>query len=68
MATAYLPEEDNRVLDPGDEITSFRGEVWVFQKVTRLPEPGRSGKVEVHRGGLTMEFYHTVFPGLELRE
>ncbi len=53
----------------GDELKSFRGEWWVFDRISRMPEPGRSGKVEVHDPEdptRKMEFYDSVFPGLKL--
>lgn len=73
MATAHMTEEDNRELEPGDQIADFRGEVWNFVRVTRPPQEGRSAKVEVQdptlsiREGGLREFYSTVFPGLEVR-
>lgn len=53
-------------LKQGDTIKDFRGELWVFRKVTRGPSEGRSAKVEVQKDGEIREFYSTVFPGLEV--
>lgn len=64
--TAHMIEEDNRQLEYGDEIRDFRGEIWEFRMVARGPETGRSAKVQVARKGITMNFYASVFPGLEV--
>jgi len=47
----------------GDVILDLRGERWVFSHVTRLPEPGRSGKVWVTHPetGFGQTFNHQVF-------
>jgi len=51
---------------PGNTIIDFRGDEWVFRKVTRGATPGRSAKVLVTAQGSDREFYSTVFPGLEI--
>lgn len=68
--TAYHTDETSTVALAADAIiTDFRGEEWVFDRVSRGPQPGRSAKVEVHDledSTHTREFYASVFPGLEV--
>jgi hypothetical protein len=60
-----IPATEPRVLQAGDKITSFRGVVWEFVRVSRLPEPGRQAKIIVGAPDKSrMEFYASVFPGL----
>lgn len=51
---------------PGDRVEDFRGDVWIFDHVSRPYHPGKSAKVVVHRPGSTstMEFYAQVFEDL----
>lgn len=44
---------------PGDTVTTFQGEKTVFRFVSRLPEPGKTGKIitDIRPGG---EFYPLV--------
>lgn len=72
MAEAFLtlvPAPAELRIDPGDTITSFRGVNWVFVRVSRPAEPGKQAKVLVKdpEDGHQMEFYASVFPGLEVR-
>jgi len=68
MATATI--NIDQVLEPGDQFMDFRGDVWIFRSVTRLPRFGRSGKVSVIdlRDGSRRDFYDSVFPGLVITE
>jgi hypothetical protein len=48
----------------GEHITDFRGKEWVFEAVSRKPEPGKTGKVTVHAVNhpeTQREFYPLVF-------
>lgn len=51
-------------IQPGDDVSSFRGDIYTFVRVTRVPEPGKSGKVLVrNESGSAREFYPSVFDG-----
>src|ERR1044072_1896475 len=50
--------KDGTPVNPGDEITDFRGDKWTFGQITRAPEPGKSAKIAVND---QCEFYATVF-------
>lgn len=57
------------IVAPGDYITAFDGSEWLFQRVTRGPEHNGTAKLAVEDTGPrphTREFYHSVFPGLEV--
>lgn len=64
LTAYYRLTADNEVVvsevNPGDQITDFRGNVHTFKAVIRRPEPGLSGKVLTDKG----QFYDKVFPGL----
>lgn len=59
-----------RGLSHGDTIKSFRGVEYIFLRIERMPEAGRSGKVVVTQPDSDGElvFYDIVFPGLKLIE
>lgn len=69
--TLYYKSGERQGNNPeeGDEVEDFRGDIWVFIRVTRPREPGRSAKVEVtdleRTPGHIREFYSTVFPIFE---
>lgn len=48
---------------PDTEIADFRGKLWVFLRVSRVPGPGTTGRVEVREPdtGLRREFFPQVF-------
>lgn len=55
---------NNEIVFPGDTIKDFRGQQWTFKCVSRVPEPGKGGKVVVFvRNGYEQEFYPSVFNG-----
>lgn len=55
--------KDGREVRPGDTVTNFRGAAGTFERATRAPDAGRTGKVMVSGG----ETYMTVWD-LEVRE
>lgn len=56
----------HQVLSEGDTIYDFRGDTHTFVCITRMSEPGRSGKVLVKTKGRDAEYYDHVFPGLSI--
>ena len=55
---------DGSVVKKGDLVTSFRNEQWIYLRVSRPPEPGKTGKITVQEPGNpgnTMEYYDSVF-------
>jgi hypothetical protein len=54
----------DRVISPGAKIVSFSGTNYTFERVSRRPEPGKTGKVIARDGeGWSRELYPTVFDG-----
>ena len=70
MALHAYSLETGKLVNPGDELIDFRGEVARFMKAVDPTVPGRSGKVEVATwsgpGGRRI-LYANVF-GLVVRE
>lgn len=66
MATVTT-ETGTRTIGHGDTVVDFRGTEWIFSRVTRAAEAGRSAKVLVvdPDSDQQREFYASVFPGLE---
>lgn len=60
MADFYIADKK---VEPGTKVKDFRGEAWTFVRVSREPEPGKSGKVIASRGRWSQEYYPTVFKG-----
>lgn len=55
---------NGKAVQPNARIKDFRGKTWVFEYVSRIPEPGKSGKVTVHAVNhpeTKREFYPFVF-------
>ncbi len=52
-----IRENGNEVRN-GDIVTDFRGDDDVFEYISRIPEPGKSGKIVVASG---YEYYPNVF-------
>lgn len=50
--------EDGTEVVPGDRLTDFRGDHATYESITRVPEPGKSGKIMTDRGH---ESYPQVF-------
>ena len=55
--------KDGMEVQKGDEITDFRGEIWIFSDV---PQNGKN-RVFVKKDGMTREFFPSVFD-LEIHE
>ena len=58
---------DGKVIEQGASVKDFRGERFKFLRVSREPEPGKSGKVLVQHGtgarSWRQEYYPSVFDG-----
>jgi hypothetical protein len=58
---------NGKIVQQGERIKDFRGEKYTFMRVSREPEPGKSGKVTVQHGtgarAWQQEYYPTVFNG-----
>lgn len=59
---------NGRCIQPGERLTSFRGEPATFIRVSRAPEPGKSGKIIVRwpdqdEDSFGSEYYPSVFDG-----
>lgn len=66
MLKAY-DERTGEEVKPGDIVTSFRGEEFIFKRATRERTEGKSGKVVAKStDGLCSEYYDKVF-GLIVR-
>lgn len=55
-------EETGEEIQPGDQVVTFREETVIFQYVSRLPEPGKGGKIVVKERFLNL---HNVVKELE---
>lgn len=53
--------DHNTQVKPGDTIFTTKGEAWTFDRVSKAPGLGSSGKVQVHNDHGIMEFYPQVF-------
>jgi hypothetical protein len=58
-----VSEITGKLINPGETITSFRGEPHVFKYISRAPEAGKTGKIIVSLPNSTqeLEFYPSVF-------
>ena len=54
-------------LKSGTFIKDFRGNEWQFNSVTRAKNHCGTAKVSVSHNGKNREFYHHVFPGLDVK-
>lgn len=55
---------NGEAVERNSRIKDFRGKTWVFEYVSREPDPGHSGKVTVHAVNhpeAKREFYPSVF-------
>lgn len=57
-----------RTIAKGDTVVNFRGQEYLFDRVTRRADEGRSAKVLVVNPDTDQmsEYYSSVFPGLEV--
>jgi hypothetical protein len=66
----FMFMNEDRIIQDGDEVISFRGETWTFIRVSRNPNGSSTGRVEVKSSDParnmtsgTREFYPSVFNG-----